>query len=246
MKGFYIMKTIRIQEVIKEKRTKKNLSQEALADAFGISVQAVSKWETGLSYPDITVLPRICDYFNINMDALFYGEEEQTLGSLPDDDKYRVVQCIGNKVISHEEYDSKKKIKLLIPNASEKKFDLEVWGSADIDGDIKGNVNAGGGVNCGNIGGFVQAKGGGVNCGNIGGHLEAQGGVNCGSIGSYLKANGGVNSGHINGDASCDGSLNCGTIKGNATAQKIKCKKVEGNLINCDKVIIKKIDDDED
>ncbi len=65
------MKTIRIQEVIKEKRTEKNLSQEALAESFGISVQAVSKWETGLSYPDITMLPKICDYFNITMDTLF-------------------------------------------------------------------------------------------------------------------------------------------------------------------------------
>ena len=36
------MKTIRIQEVIKEKRTEKNLSQEALAESFGISVQAGS------------------------------------------------------------------------------------------------------------------------------------------------------------------------------------------------------------
>lgn len=223
------MKTIRIQEVIKEKRTEKNLSQEALAESFGISVQAVSKWETGLSYPDITMLPKICDYFNITMDTLFYGEEEQTLRELPDDDKYRVVQCIGSKVISHEEYDSEKKIKLLIPSSSDKKFDLEVWGSADIDGDINGSVNAGGGVNCGGVDGYV----------------EANGGVNCGGIGGFLKSNGGVNCGNVGGDADCQGSLNCGNIKGNATAQKIKCKRVEGN-INCDKVIIKKDDDDED
>ena len=238
------MKTIRIQEVIKEKRTEKNLSQEALAESFGISVQAVSKWETGLSYPDITMLPKICDYFNITMDTLFYGEEEPSLRELPDDDKYRVVQCIGNKVISHEEYDSKKKIKLLIPSSSDKKFDLEVWGSADIDGDINGSVNEVGVVNCGGVGGYVQS-GGGVNCGGIGGYVEARGGVNCGSIGGFLKSNGGVNCGNVGGDADCQGSLNCGNIKGNATAQKIKCKRVEGN-INCDKVIIKKDDDDED
>lgn len=42
------MKAIKIQETIKERRTEKNLSQEALAEAFGISVQAVSKWETGV------------------------------------------------------------------------------------------------------------------------------------------------------------------------------------------------------
>lgn len=238
------MKAIKIQETIKERRTEKNLSQEALAEAFGISVQAVSKWETGLSYPDITMLPKICDFFNITMDTLFYGEKGQALNELPDDNKYRVVQCIGGKVISHEEYDSKKKIKLLIPSSSDKKFDLEIWGSADIEGDINGNVNAGGGVNCSDVSGYVQAKGG-VNCGGVGGYVEAQGGVNCGGIDGYLKAGGGVNCGGIGGDASAQGSLNCGNIEGNATAQKIKCKKVKGS-INCDKVIIKKYDDDED
>lgn len=239
------MKELKIQKVIKGKRLERNLSQEALAEAFGISVQAVSKWETGLSYPDITLLPKICDYFHLNMDTLFYGEEEnKILEQLPDDNNYRVVQCIGRKIISHDEYNGEKRIKLSISQSSDSQINMEIWGSADIKGDVNGNVTAGGGVNCGGVDGNVEA-GGGVNCGGVDGYLEAGGSVNCGGVDGYLKAGGSVNCGNVEGDVTCENNLSCGNIKGNATAKKIKCKKIGGN-VNCDKVIIKKYDDDDD
>ena len=245
MKGIFIMKTIKIQEVIKEKRLERNLSQEALAEAFDISVQAVSKWENALSYPDITVLPKICDYFNISMDALFFGEENGlTLAELPDDGKYRVVQCMGKKLLSKEEYDIEKRIKLLIPTDTNAKFDLEIWGSADIDGDVDGSVTAGRDVNCGGVDGYVQA-GGGVNCGGVDGYVEAGGGVNCGGVDGNLKAGGNVNCGSVDGDVNAGSSISCGNIKGNATAETIKCKKIGGD-VNCDKVIIDNNNNDKD
>ena len=48
---------IKISDVIRNKRHEMNISQEALGEIFGVTVQAVSKWETGISYPDITMLP---------------------------------------------------------------------------------------------------------------------------------------------------------------------------------------------
>ncbi len=233
------MKELKIQEVIKGKRLERNLSQEALAEAFGISVQAVSKWETGLSYPDITLLPKICDYFKINMDTLFYGEEgNKTLEQLPDDDNYRVVQCIGRKIISHDEYNSEKRIKLSIPQSIDSPINMEIWGSADIKGDVEGNVTAGGGVNCGGVSGYVQA-GGGVNCGGVDGNVDAGGGVNCGGVNGYVQAGSSVNCGNVDGDVNCGNNLSCGNIKGNATAEKIKCKKIGGD-INCDRLLLKR------
>lgn len=239
------MRTIKIQEVIRKKRLERNLSQEALAEAFGISVQAVSKWENGLSYPDITVLPKICDYFNINMDELFYGDENSLfLEELPDDDRYRIVQCVGKKVISHEETDGDKRIKLAIPSSINAKFNMEIWGSADIKGDVEGNVTAGKSINCGGVGGYVYA-GGGVNCGGVDGYVEAGSGVNCGGVDGDLRAGGSVNCGSVDGSVNAGGNINCGNIKGNATAETIKCKKIGGD-VNCDKVIIKKNDDDDE
>ena len=62
---------------IRENRLKKGLTQEQLAQAIGISPQAVSKWERGDGYPDITLLPRIANFFQISVDELI-GNDEAT------------------------------------------------------------------------------------------------------------------------------------------------------------------------
>ncbi|MCL1794201.1 MAG: helix-turn-helix domain-containing protein [Oscillospiraceae bacterium] len=51
-------------------RHEKGATQEQLADYVGVSVAAVSKWETGQSYPDITLLPSIADFFEVSIDSL--------------------------------------------------------------------------------------------------------------------------------------------------------------------------------
>lgn len=241
------MKTVKIQEVIKEKRIERNLSQEALAEAFGLSVQAISKWENGLTYPDIMTLPKICDYFNISMNRLFYGDEDyENLDELPDDGAYRIVQCLGRKILSRDKIsdDNEKRIKLSIPSEAECKIEMQIWGSADIKGNVNGNVTAGGGINCGGVDGNVEA-GHGVNCGGVDGYVHAGGGINCGSVDGDVQAGGGVNCGSVDGSVNSSGTINCGNIDGNATAQVIKCKKIGGD-VNCDKVIIRKYDEDDD
>ncbi len=57
-------------ENIKKLRKQRDLTQEGLADLLGITYQAVSKWERGESYPDITLLPVIADYFDTSIDDL--------------------------------------------------------------------------------------------------------------------------------------------------------------------------------
>ena len=52
-------------------RREKGLTQDALAAQLGVSAQAVSKWENGLSCPDILMLPEIAEYFGVSVDALF-------------------------------------------------------------------------------------------------------------------------------------------------------------------------------
>ena len=56
---------------IKQLRQEKHIKQETLADAIGVSAQAVSKWETGASEPDIALLPKLAGFFGVSIDELF-------------------------------------------------------------------------------------------------------------------------------------------------------------------------------
>ena len=56
---------------IKSLRKQRGLTQEQLAEAIGISFQAISKWENGITLPDITLAPALASYFGITMDELF-------------------------------------------------------------------------------------------------------------------------------------------------------------------------------
>ena len=60
-----------IGENVKQLRQEKHIKQETLADYLGVSSQAVSKWETGASEPDISLLPSLATYFGISIDELF-------------------------------------------------------------------------------------------------------------------------------------------------------------------------------
>lgn len=60
-----------IGEQIKRFRLEKQVTQEELAEFLSVSFQAVSKWETGVSTPDISLLPKLAIFFGISIDELF-------------------------------------------------------------------------------------------------------------------------------------------------------------------------------
>lgn len=64
---------------IKQLRQKAGLTQEQLANLIGISAQAISKWETGTTMPDITLLPVLSTEFGVTIDELFDLSVEQKL-----------------------------------------------------------------------------------------------------------------------------------------------------------------------
>ena len=55
---------------IKELRKQKGLRQEQLAEAMGVSTASVSKWETNQSYPELTLLAELADFFEVSIDTL--------------------------------------------------------------------------------------------------------------------------------------------------------------------------------
>lgn len=83
---------MRLNEQIAFLRKEKGITQEELANALGVSNQAVSKWENGQCCPDVQLLPEIARYFNISLDQLFdnksaLGDEELMLAVRSEIDK---------------------------------------------------------------------------------------------------------------------------------------------------------------
>ncbi|MDD4493968.1 MAG: helix-turn-helix transcriptional regulator [Eubacteriales bacterium] len=65
------MANIKIYKQLSFLRKQKGLTQEELAQIFGVTNQSVSKWESGISCPDISLLPDIADCFGVSLDVLF-------------------------------------------------------------------------------------------------------------------------------------------------------------------------------
>lgn len=103
-------------------RKKKGMTQEELAEKLNITAQAVSKWENGISLPDITILPFLSKELNTTMEQLF-GNEEQYRGlvlkekdiskfplskgdSLKLVHTYKSVGCYSEKAVSSIEGES--------------------------------------------------------------------------------------------------------------------------------------------
>lgn len=69
---------MRMNEIIKERRLAKNLTQEQVALRLGVTAPAVNKWEKGTSYPDITILPALARLLETDLNTLLSFKEDLT------------------------------------------------------------------------------------------------------------------------------------------------------------------------
>ena len=60
-------------------RKQRHLTQEQLANELGLTFQAISKWENGLSCPDISLLPQLAEIFGVTIDDLFREQAEESV-----------------------------------------------------------------------------------------------------------------------------------------------------------------------
>ena len=92
---------MKIGEKIKALRKAKNISQESLAKVLGVTFQAVSKWETNTTAPDVSLIPSIASFFNVSIDELFdynVWENEKEV----DEICRRVCKCRYNNPVEAE------------------------------------------------------------------------------------------------------------------------------------------------
>ena len=59
-------------------RAQAGVTQEQLAEQLDVSRQSVSKWESGVSFPEMDTLLRICDLYDVNLDTLLRGSVEKS------------------------------------------------------------------------------------------------------------------------------------------------------------------------
>ncbi len=71
---------------IRELRHRNGHTQEAIAEVLGVTSQAVSRWESGSSYPDMEMIPSIANYFGITIDELFgyHNDREKKINAIID------------------------------------------------------------------------------------------------------------------------------------------------------------------
>lgn len=109
---------IKIGEKIKQLRHRDGRTQEELAEALGVSPQAVSRWEVNSGYPDVELIPAIANFFNVPIDELFgYSRDrEQKLNAILEKaDKFLneqgdMAECIKMLRSAVDEFPSEPKV----------------------------------------------------------------------------------------------------------------------------------------
>ena len=95
---------IYLGENIKKLRKEMDLTQEKLADLIGVSFQAISKWERGESFPDITILPVIADCFGCTIDDLFGVDKAKNEQKINEYLELYSKECSKNRTLTFEKF----------------------------------------------------------------------------------------------------------------------------------------------
>ena len=85
------MDSEKIGKFIKELRKKNNLTQNDLAKKYGVTYQAVSKWERGINIPDISLIREMSKDFNIDIEDLLDGEIKEKNEEVVSENKGRLI-----------------------------------------------------------------------------------------------------------------------------------------------------------
>ena len=69
----------KIGSFLRDLRKEKELTQEELAEKFGISSKSVSRWENGKTLPDLVILVELADYYEVDIKEIIDGERKSEI-----------------------------------------------------------------------------------------------------------------------------------------------------------------------
>ncbi len=107
----------RTGQLITELRKEKGLTQKQLADALNVTDKAVSKWERGLSFPDISMLEPLSELLDVSIMEILAGERQTGDGTLTREEAQDLINAsveLGDKEIKHKKERSRLIIIILI------------------------------------------------------------------------------------------------------------------------------------
>ena len=95
-------------------RREKNLKQDDLAQALGVSPQAVSKWENDQTCPDISLLPQLAKLLGVSVDELLEGKQEAApvVTMVPEESRKELKDMILRVVVDSADGD---KVRVNLP-----------------------------------------------------------------------------------------------------------------------------------
>jgi len=107
----------RTGQLIAELRKEKGLTQKQLADAINVTDKAVSKWERGLSFPDISMLEPISEVLDVSIMELLAGEKQGEQETISREEAEKLISTsveIGDEEIRHKKERSRLIIIIMI------------------------------------------------------------------------------------------------------------------------------------
>ena len=67
---------VKIGEFLRDLRKEKDMTQEELAEKFGVSSRSVSRWENGITMPELGILVELANYYEVDIKELKDGERK--------------------------------------------------------------------------------------------------------------------------------------------------------------------------
>ena len=236
--------SITLVENIARLRKEKRWTQAELGEKLGVSNQAVSKWEQGMSLPDILLLPLMASTFGCSIDELFLGAGTVTPKAAPPDSQ-DPLPWEDDGVIRGVVYEGRSMLQAADMNGS---FTFEIRGEAKnvksecgivVHGDVSGGCVAEGDISvegcvsggC-NAGGDVTVSESFSGGANVSGSVAVGG---CFSGGCNINGDltvGGNHSGDIISDGTITvvGYVEAERIRGNVVCHTLKCDDVRGTV----------------
>lgn len=222
-------------------RRAKGFTQESLAERLGISYQAVSKWETAKSTPDITLLADLADLFDCTIDYLFSRDVEPN--SLcdkilwDDDDKIRAVVFCGKRILKASIPSDAGILEKIHFELSGDAKSIECQCNVTVTGSVSGGVQSTGDVVVGgSVSGAINACREVIVGGNLSGGIYSNREITVGRdvIGNVNSDREIAVGGNVKGNIECKREI---SVNGNVEADKIIGNVTCNSLGRCDKIV---------